>query len=50
MAGGWRDLDLANPTEEHAMLRDMVRSFVSDEVEVAPALCHGTGWASPSYE
>ena len=32
MAEGWRDLDLANPTEEHAMLRDMVRSFVSDEV------------------
>ena len=29
----WRTLDIANPTEEHAMLREMVRSFVIDEVE-----------------
>jgi isovaleryl-CoA dehydrogenase len=29
----WRDLDLFNPTEEHKMLRDMVRSFVESEVE-----------------
>ena len=29
----WRDLDLANPTDEHAMLRQMVRNFVADEVE-----------------
>ena len=29
----WRELDLANPTEEHAMLRQMVRDFVADEVE-----------------
>ena len=29
----WRDLDLANPTDEHAMLRQMVRDFVADEVE-----------------
>ena len=33
MGEGWRELDIANPTEEHAMLREMVRSFVSDEVE-----------------
>ena len=26
-------LDLANPTEEHRMLRDMVRNFVQEEVE-----------------
>ena len=25
--------DLANPTEEHRMLRDMVRNFVQEEVE-----------------
>ena len=30
---GWRDLDIANPTDEHAMLRQMVRDFVRDEVE-----------------
>ena len=29
----WRDVDLANPTEEHGMLRQMVRGFVVDEVE-----------------
>ena len=33
MGEGWRELDIANPTEEHAMLREMVRSFVGDEVE-----------------
>ena len=33
MGGDWRELDIANPTEEHAMLREMVRSFVADEVE-----------------
>ena len=25
--------DIANPTEEHRMLRDMVRNFVLEEVE-----------------
>jgi len=30
---GWRDLDIANPTEEHAMLREMIRDFVAAEVE-----------------
>jgi len=30
---GWRELDLANPTEEHGMLRQMVRDFVAAEVE-----------------
>ena len=29
----WRDTDIANPTEEHKMLREMVRNFVSDRVE-----------------
>jgi isovaleryl-CoA dehydrogenase len=29
----WRKLDLANPTEEHAMIREMVRDFVREEVE-----------------
>jgi len=29
----WRDIDIANPTEEHKMLREMVRNFVSDRVE-----------------
>ncbi|MCB0421464.1 MAG: acyl-CoA dehydrogenase family protein, partial [Bdellovibrionales bacterium] len=28
-----RDLDLFNPTEEHKMLRQMVRDFVASEVE-----------------
>ena len=29
----WRDLDLANPTPEHKMLRETIRSFVQSEVE-----------------
>ncbi len=29
----WRDFDLYNPTEEHKMLRETVRSFVEAEVE-----------------
>jgi isovaleryl-CoA dehydrogenase len=29
----WKDLDLLNPSEEHKMLRDMVKSFVQSEVE-----------------
>lgn len=29
----WKSFDLLNPTEEHKMLRDMVRSFVQSEVE-----------------
>lgn len=29
----WRTFDLANPTPEHKMLREMVRSFVETEVE-----------------
>ncbi len=29
----WKDFDLFNPTEEHKMLRDMVKSFVVSEVE-----------------
>ena len=29
----WESIDLANPTEEHRMLREMVRSFVLEEVE-----------------
>lgn len=29
----WKSLDLLNPTEEHKMLRDMVKSFVESEVE-----------------
>ena len=29
----WRDIDLFNPTAEHQMLRDTVRSFVESEVE-----------------
>ena len=33
MEEDWRTLDIANPTDEHAMLREMVRSFVIDEVE-----------------
>ena len=33
MGEGWRDMDIANPTDEHAMLRQMVRDFVRDEVE-----------------
>ena len=33
MAGEWRDLDIANPTDEHSMLRQMVRNFTLEEVE-----------------
>jgi len=33
MTGDWRDLDIANPTEEHAMLRHMVRDFARKEIE-----------------
>ena len=29
----WETVDLANPTEEHRMLREMVRDFVREEVE-----------------
>ncbi|MEE2747195.1 MAG: acyl-CoA dehydrogenase family protein [Candidatus Thermoplasmatota archaeon] len=29
----WRTFDIANPTEEHAMIREMVRDFTRDEVE-----------------
>jgi isovaleryl-CoA dehydrogenase len=29
----WKDYDLFQPTEEHKMLREMVRSFVREEVE-----------------
>lgn len=29
----WKQFDLYNPTSEHKLLRDMVRSFVRDEVE-----------------
>ena len=29
----WKDLDIANPTDEHAMLREMVRDWVAVEVE-----------------
>lgn len=31
--GDWKNFDLLNPTEEHKMLRDMVKSFVQSEVE-----------------
>ena len=31
--GDWRTFDIANPTEEHAMIREMVRNFTRDEVE-----------------
>src|SRR4051812_19796092 len=31
--GTWRDFDLFNPTDEHKMLRETVRSFVEAEVE-----------------
>ncbi len=33
MSESWRDMDMANPTEEHSMLREMVRNFVRDRVE-----------------
>ena len=29
----WKEFDLFNPTEEHRMLREMVRSFVRSELE-----------------
>ncbi len=29
----WKSFDLCNPTEEHRLLREMVRDFVKDEVE-----------------
>lgn len=29
----WKNFDLLNPSEEHKMLRDMVKSFVESEVE-----------------
>ncbi len=31
---GWKKFDLLNPTDEHRMLRDMVKSFVETEVEI----------------
>ena len=33
MSDVWRDIDISNPTEEHQMLREMVRDFVRDRVE-----------------
>ncbi|MBK64991.1 MAG: isovaleryl-CoA dehydrogenase [Euryarchaeota archaeon] len=33
MADDWRGLDIGNPTQEHSMLREMVRDFVREEVE-----------------
>ena len=33
MVDDWRELDIANPTQEHSMLREMVRDFVREEVE-----------------
>ena len=33
MTDDWRDIDISNPTEEHQMLREMVRNFVKDRVE-----------------
>jgi isovaleryl-CoA dehydrogenase len=29
----WRTFDIANPTEEHAMIRAMVRDFTAEEIE-----------------
>jgi len=29
----WQSFDIGNPTEEHAMLREMIRDFVQEEVE-----------------
>ena len=29
----WKKFDLLNPTDEHKMLRDTLKSFVSNEVE-----------------
>ena len=33
MDSDWQTIDLANPTEEHRMLRKMIRDFVLEEVE-----------------
>jgi len=33
MSDDWQSIDLANPTEEHTMLRSMIRKFVTEEVE-----------------
>jgi isovaleryl-CoA dehydrogenase len=33
MSDDWQSIDLANPTEEHTMLRSMLRKFVAEEVE-----------------
>ena len=33
MIDDWKTLDIANPTDEHSMLREMVRGFVSEMVE-----------------
>ncbi|MBT6072641.1 MAG: isovaleryl-CoA dehydrogenase, partial [Euryarchaeota archaeon] len=33
MDSDWQSIDLANPTEEHRMLRQMIRDFVLEEVE-----------------
>lgn len=33
MNAAWNEIDLLNPTDEHKMLREAVRSFVSAEVE-----------------
>ncbi|MDX2192715.1 MAG: acyl-CoA dehydrogenase family protein [Gemmatimonadales bacterium] len=38
-ADAWRTLDLANPTDEHRMIREAVRAFVQAEVE-PQALAH----------
>ena len=35
----WKPFDIANPSEEHAMIREMVRDFVREEVE-PQALAH----------
>lgn len=35
----WKTFDLYNPTEEHTMLRKMVREFVESEVEPQAAEC-----------
>ncbi len=33
LTNNWKSFDLLNPTDEHKMLRDMVKSFVQAEVE-----------------
>ena len=30
----WQSFDIGNPTEEHAMLRDMIRDFVRNVIHV----------------